>query len=70
MRQETPGCKSAADTKKLCYSSLLFANIQTLKIKNADPDPYFLDKKVQYIALEKFIETGVLTAQSNQLRLA
>lgn len=66
MRQGKLGQKSVADVKKLCYPSLLPANIQTLKIRELDPDFYLLDDKVKYISLDEPIEIGVLAAQSNQ----
>lgn len=56
------------DIKKYYYLFLLLTNIQTLKIREANPDFYFWDKKVQYISLNKLIEIGVLAAQNNQLK--
>ena len=69
MRQKKSGRESVADAEKLCYSSLLPANVQTLSIREADPDLYSLDKKIQYISLDEPITTGVLAAWSNQLKL-
>lgn len=38
MRQEKPGQESVADAEKLRYPSLPPANVQTLRIGEADPD--------------------------------
>lgn len=62
MRQEKSGQEFIADTKKLCYFSLPFTNIQTLKIGETHSDPYFLDHKVEYIFLDNPTEVGVLAA--------
>lgn len=62
MRQAKSKQESVANVKKLRYPSLSPANIQTLKIRETDPDLYSLDDKVKYISLDKLIETGVLTA--------
>lgn len=69
MRQGKSGGESVANAKKLCYLLLPLANVQTLRIRDADPDPYFLDDKVEYVFLDKPIKTKVLAAQSNQLKL-
>ena len=66
MRQEKPGRESVVDAKKLCYPSLPPANVQILRIGEADPDPYFSNEEVQYISLDKPIKIGVLATQSNQ----
>ena len=66
MRQGESGRESVADAEKLRYPSLLSANVQTLRIGDADPDPYFLDEKAQYVCLDEPIGTGVLAARSNQ----
>ena len=47
MRQEKPGRKSVADAKKLQYLSLPPINVQTLSIRELDPDPVSLDKEVE-----------------------
>lgn len=60
MRQGKLRRKAVVNIEKLYYPSFLSNNVQTLRIGEANPDPYFLDKKVQYIVLEP-IETGVLT---------
>ena len=66
MRERKSGQKSVADDEKLCYPTLPPANVQTLKIGDADPDPYSSDEDVQYISLDESIKTGVLAARSNQ----
>lgn len=66
MRQKKPGRESVADVEKLRYLSLPSANVQTLRIEDADPDPYFSDDEVKYVSLDEPIETGVLAARSNQ----
>ena len=40
IRQRKPGPESIANAKKLCYLFLPLANVQTLKIGDAEPDPY------------------------------
>ena len=66
MRQEKPGRESVADAEKLRYPSLPPANVQTLRIGEADSDPYSSDEEAEYISLDEPIETGVLAARSNQ----
>ncbi len=66
MRQRKSGWKSIVDAKKLCYPSLPPANVQTLRIRELNSDPYLLDDKVKYVSLDELIEIGVLTARSNQ----
>ena len=66
MRQGKPGQESVADAEKLRYPSLPPANVQTLRIGDADPDPYSSDDEVQYVSLDEPMETGVLAARSNQ----
>ena len=66
MRQGKPGRESVADAEKLRYPSLPSANVQTLRIGDADPDPYSSDDEVEYVSLAEPIETGVLAARSNQ----
>lgn len=66
MRQGKSGRELVAYIEKLCYQSLPSANIQTLRIRNADSDPYFSDDKVEYVSLNESIEIGVLAALSNQ----
>lgn len=68
MRQRKPRRESVVNAKKLRYLLLPSANVQTLRIGDADPDLYFSDEEVQYISLDKPIETGVLAAQCNQLK--
>lgn len=46
MRKRKLRWELVADTKKLCYSSLSLANIQTLRIGDADFNLYLLDNKV------------------------
>lgn len=41
-------------------------NIHTLKIRETNLDPYFSNKKVEYISLDESIEIRILVAQSNQ----
>lgn len=36
------------------------------RIEEADQDPYLSDKEIEYISLDKPIETGVLAAYTNQ----
>lgn len=52
--------------EKLSYLILFLANIQILIIGEIDLDPYFSNKKVKYIFLDKLIEIRVLTAYTNQ----
>ena len=66
MRQEKSRRESVADAEKLRYPSLPPTNIQTLRIGEADPDPYSSDKEIKYISLDKSIKTGVLAARNNQ----
>lgn len=66
MRQGKSGWEPVADAEKLCYPFLPFANVQTLRIENVDPDPYSSDEKAQYVCLDESIGTKVLAAQSNQ----
>ncbi len=66
MRQRKSGRESVADAEKLRYPSLPPANVQTLRIREADPDPYSSDEEIQYISLDKPIKTGVLAARRNQ----
>ena len=54
--------ESVADAKKLCYPFLSSAIIQSLRIRDADPDSYSLDDKVKYVSLDELIKTGVLAA--------
>lgn len=58
--------KSVADVKKLCSFFLPFINVQTLRIGDADSYPYFSNKEIQYVFLDKLIKTRVLAAQNNQ----
>lgn len=69
MMQEKPRRESVADVKKICYLSLPSVNIQTLRIDDINPDPYFSDEEVQYLLLDKIIKTEVLTARNNQIKL-
>lgn len=66
MRQEKLGHETVADAKKLQYSSLPPANIQTLRIRKLELDFYFSDKEIKYIFFYTFIdEIGVLTSRIN-----
>lgn len=65
MRQEKPSRESVSDAEKLYYLLLPPANVQILRIGEADPDPYFLDEEVQYISLDAPIEIEVLDACIN-----
>lgn len=58
MRREKLGRESVADAEKLQYPSLLPVNVQTLRIGEANPDPYSSDKEAEYISLDDPIETG------------
>ena len=51
MRQNKSRRKSVADAKKLQYLSLLHANVQTLKIRELKPNPYFSNEKIEFIFL-------------------
>lgn len=62
MRQEKLRQKLVADGEKLCYFSLLFVHVLTLRIRNSESDPHCSDEKVLFVALDKLIETGVLVA--------
>ena len=66
MRREKPGRDCVADSEKLRYPPLPPANVQTLRIGEADPDPYSSDEETEYISLDEPIETGVLAARANQ----
>ena len=47
------------------------ANVQTLRIGEADPDPYSLDEKTEYISLDALInKTGILAARTNHAKPA
>lgn len=52
-----------ADDEKLHYPSLPPANEQTLRIGEADPDPYSSNEEPEYTLLDV---TGVLAARTNQ----
>lgn len=65
MWQKKPERDCIADMEKLYYSILLPANIQTLKIREIDPNPYFSNKKVRYNFLDKPIEAKILGAFVN-----
>ena len=66
MRREKPGRDYVADSEKLRYPPLFSANVQTLGIGEADPNPYSSDKETKYISFDESIETGVLAACVNQ----
>ncbi|MCJ1348353.1 hypothetical protein MMC31_006584 [Peltigera leucophlebia] len=66
MRRERPGRESVADAEKLQYPSLPPANVQTLRVGEANPDPYSSDEETEYVSLDEPIELGVLAARSNQ----
>ncbi len=71
MRREKPGRESVADTKKLRYPSLRPANVQTLRIRELEPGPYFSYKEVEYVSLDAPIDgIGVLAARTNQSQSA
>ena len=55
-----------ADVEKLRYPLLPLANVQTLKIGDIYPYPYFSNNKVEYLSLAESIKTGVIATQSNQ----
>lgn len=65
IKQRKSGRESVIDAKKLRYPFLSSVNIQTLRIKDANLDPYFFDEKVQYVFLNEPIKTRVLVTQSN-----
>ena len=65
MRQGKSGRESVADAEKLRYPSLSPANVQTLRIRDVDLDPYSSDNEVEYVSLDEPIETGALAARSN-----
>lgn len=44
----------------------MLSNIQTLRIREADSDPYSLNKKTEYTFFDKSIKTRVLAAHTNQ----
>ena len=68
IRQRKPGQESIADTKKFRYPSLPLANIQTLRIRDANPVSYCSDDKIKYLSLDKPIKIRVLATQINQLK--
>lgn len=51
-----------ANIEKLQYPSLPFANVLILKIRELEHDPYFFDKKVEYISLIKLIDRIIVLA--------
>lgn len=57
-----------ADSEKLRYFALPSANIQTLRIRKMDSDPYFIDEKAEYISLDKPIEIKVLATCANRFK--
>ena len=66
MRQEKPGRESVANAEKLRYPSLPPANVQMLRIGEANSNPYLSDEETEYISLDESIETGVLATRTNQ----
>ena len=66
MRQKKSGRESVVDAEKLRYLSFPPANVQTLRIGEADPDPYSSDEEIQYVSPDEPIETRVLAARGNQ----
>lgn len=66
MRWEKPGQDSLVNVEKLRYSFLLPANVQMLKIGEADSDLYSSDEEIKYIFLDEYIKTGVLAACIDQ----
>lgn len=65
MQQKKLEKDCVANLEKLRYSILLLANIQMLKIRKGDPDPYFLDKKSNYMFLNDSIKTKILIVYAN-----
>lgn len=60
MRQGKLEQKSIVDAEKLCYLFLPSINVRTLRINDADLDPYLSDDEIQYIFLDEPIQTKVL----------
>lgn len=67
MRREKPGRESVADAEKSWYPSLPPAHVQTLRIRELEPDPYSSDEEAEYVSLDTPIDRiGVLAARTNQ----
>ena len=47
MRREKPGRESVADAEKLRNRSLPLANVQTVRIRKANPKPYTLEEETE-----------------------
>lgn len=65
MRQEKLERDFVVNIEKLLYLTLPPSNIQTLRLKEIDPNPYFFDKKTGYISLDKQIKAESLAAYAN-----
>lgn len=66
MRRKKTRRDCVADAEKLRYPSLPLVNVQTLRIGEADPDPYSSDEETEYISLDRSIEMGVLAARTDR----
>lgn len=67
IKQKKLGRKSVANVKKLWYLSLPLANVQLLRIRELESDPYFSNKEIKYVFLNAFMDKiRVLTTQTNQ----
>lgn len=62
IKQGKSGRKSIINTNKLHHLSLPLTNVQTLRIRELDTNPYLSDDKIEYISLNKPIKIGVLAA--------
>lgn len=65
IRREKSGRDCVADADKLQYPSIPPANLQTIRIGEANQDPYLSDEEAEYISLDEPIETGVLAGRTN-----
>lgn len=66
MGWEKPDCELVANAKNLWYPFLSPANIQNLRIKELEPNPFFFDEKIEYIIFDTFFNVNrVLAAHTN-----
>lgn len=66
MKEGIPNRDLETDIEMLHYLLFSSTNVQTLKIVNADLDPYSPDDKFKYVFFDETIKTKLLVAQSNQ----
>lgn len=69
MKQEKPGQRLIANTKKLQYLYLLSANVQILRMRELEFNLNFFDKKIEYAFFDIPIDKiRVLDTCTNQLQ--